>query len=98
MSIVESLVWLLVGYVVWSLVKGIWFVKTTKFPEQTEFVIYIEKRGSEYFAYQDSNKLFLSQGNTLTELVERIVQRTGSSKFVISADTDENIANELVKL
>jgi len=98
MSIVESLVWLFVGYVVWSLVKGIWFVKTTKVPEQTEFVIYVEKRAGVYYAYQYSNKLFLAQGGTLTEMVDRIVQRTQSSEFVISADTDENITNELVKL
>ena len=98
MAIMESLVWLLVGYVVWSVIKGIWFIKPTKIIEQTEIIVYVEKRGSEYFAYLDDSQLFLAQGNTLTELIERIVQRTGSSEFVISANTDEDISNELVNL
>lgn len=98
MVIMESLVWLLVGYVVWSVIKGLWFVKTTNVLEQTELVVYVEKRVGVYYAYQDDTKLFLAQGNTLAEMVERIVQRTGSSQFVVSANTHEDISDELVNL
>lgn len=98
MGIMEYLVWLLVGYVVWSVVFRSLSTKATNDIEPNELVVYIEKRAGVYYAYQDPTKLFLAQGNTLTEMVERIVQRTHTKKFVISPETDEAISNGLVEL
>lgn len=58
-------------------------------------ILNIEKMSGIYYAWKWPENQFLAQGNSITEMVKRVSERTKVTNFIVSESTSTEIAQEL---